>query len=130
MKLKLFPKENFDKCSINTMNQLISLSEDLLNKYSVTIPKFVEFYDNLNLFIKRVLPQVKSYRLTEKQSREFIKSSLNSGTYGTFDIKKNSIIEMNFNPHFKLFYPSIHFLKLLIHEALHLFLYTNLKINI
>ena len=37
---------------------------------------------------------------------------------------------MNFNPHFKLFYPSIHFLKLLIHEALHLFLYTNLKINI
>lgn len=130
MKLKLFPVKNFDKGSIDTINKLIKLSEDLLNKYDISVPKFIEFYDDLNLFIRRILPQVKNYGLTEKQSIEFIKASLNSGIYGTFDIKENSIIEMNFNPHFKLFYPSIHFFQLLIHESLHLFLYTNLKQNI
>lgn len=130
MKLKLYPKENFDKGSINTINQLIRISEDLLKKYEISLPKFIEFYDDIDSFIKRILPQVKNYGLTEKQSIEFIKASLNSGTYGTFDVKKNSIIEMNFNTHFKLFYPSIHFLQLLIHESLHLFLYTNLKQNI
>jgi hypothetical protein len=130
MELKLYPKENFDKDSINTLHQLIKIAKDILNKQDISTPKIVEFYDDLDLFIKKILPQVESYGLTEKQSREFIKASLNSGTYGTFDIKENSIIEMNFNPHFKLFYPSIHFLKLLIHESLHLFLYSNLNQNI
>ncbi|MFA5061365.1 MAG: hypothetical protein WC494_03555 [Candidatus Pacearchaeota archaeon] len=130
MKLKLFPIENFDNESIGTIKKLIKISEDLLDKSDISVPRFIEFYDELELFIKRILPQVKDYGLTEKQSKEFIKASLNSGTYGTFDIKENSIVEMNFNPHFKLFYPSIHFLKLLIHESLHLFLYENLKQDI
>lgn len=130
MELKLFPKESFDNGSIETINKLINIAIKILNDLEINIPKDIEFYDALDLFIKRILSQVKDYGLTEKQSVEFIKASLNSGTYGTFDIKKNSIIEMNFNPHFKLFYPSIHFLNLLIHESLHLFLYSNLKQNI
>jgi len=112
MELKLFPRENFDKSSISTMSQLINLAEGLLDKYDITIPKFIEFYDNLDLFIKRILTQVESYGLTKKQAIEFIKASLNSGTYGTFSIEENSIIEMNFNPYFKLFYPSIVTIKL------------------
>ena len=128
--LKLFPKENFDKESINTMNKLIEIAKNLLTKYEIKVPKSIEFYDNLDLFIKKILQQVKNYGLTEKQSIEFIKASLNSGAYGTFNIEENSIIEMNFNPHFKLFYPSIHFLNLLIHESLHLFLYSNFKNSI
>jgi len=130
MILKLFPKEKFDNGSIDTMNQLIEIAKNLLDRYGVVVPKFIEFYDNLGLFVKRILKQVKEYGLTEKQSIEFVKASLNSGTYGTFNIEENSIIEMNFNPHFKLFYPSIQFITLLIHESLHLFLYYNFKINI
>lgn len=130
MQLKLFPKESFDKDSTETINKLIEISIKILNKLKIDIPKSIEFYDDLNLFIKRILSQVKNHGLTENQSIEFIKSSLNSGTYGTFNIEDNSIIEMNFNPHFKTFYPSIHFLKLLIHESLHLFLYSHLKRNI
>lgn len=130
MILKLFPKENFDKGSINTMNKLIEIAKNLLTNQNIDIPKSIEFYDDLGLFIIRILPQVKNYGLTEKQAIEFIKASLNSGTYGTFNTEENSIIEMNFNPHFKLFYHSINFLNLLIHESLHLYLYSNLKRNI
>lgn len=130
MELKLYPKNSFDNNSIKTMNKLINIAKKELIELRISLPKEIEFYDDLNLFIKRILPQVKNYGLTENQSEEFIKSSLNSGTYGTFSIKDNSIIEMNFNPYFKTFYPSIHFLKLLIHEALHLFLYSKLKRNI
>jgi len=120
MELKLFPRENFDKSSISTMSQLINLAEGLLDKYDITIPKFIEFYDNLDLFIKRILTQVESYGLTKKQAIEFIKASLNSGTYGTFSIEENSIIEMNFNPYFKLFYPSIVTIKLnWLHEDIY-----------
>jgi hypothetical protein len=130
MELKLFPKESFDKGSIETINKLIEIATKILHDLEIKPPRYIEFYDDLNLFIKRILPQVKNYGLTENQSAEFIKSSLNSGTYGTFSIKDNSIIEMNFNPHFRTFYPSIHFLKLLIHESLHLFLYSKLKRDI
>lgn len=130
MKLKLFPKENFDKESLNTMNKLIKIAEELLNNLNIIIPSSLEFYDDFETFIQRILPQVQHYGLTKKQSIEFIKASLNSGSYGTFNIKENCIIEMNFNPYFKLFYPSIHFIRLLIHESLHLFLHNNLKLNI
>jgi hypothetical protein len=130
MKIKLYPLKNFDKKSINTIKQLTEISKKLLIKFKIKIPKAIEFYDDLDLFIKRILLQVKNYGLAEKQAKEFIKSSLNYGTYGTFDIKKNTIIEMNFNPHFKFFYPAIHFIKLLIHESLHLFLYSNIKQDI
>jgi len=130
MKIKLCPKDSFDSSSIETINKLIDIAKKRLDKVGISSPKTVEFYDDLDLFIKRILPQVKNYGLTENQSEEFIKSSLNSGTYGTFNIEDNSIIEMNFNPYFKTFYPSIHFLKLLIHESLHLFLYSKIKRNI
>ena len=130
MKIKLFPKDSFDSKSIETINKLMDIAKNKLNEIGISLPKEIEFYDDLNLFIKRILPQVKNYGLTENQSKEFIKSSLNSGTYGTFNIDDNSIIEMNFNPYFKTFYPSIHFLKLLIHESLHLFLYSKIERNI
>jgi len=130
MKLKLVPIENFDKESIKTINRLIKISEDCLKNLNIDSPDYIEFYDELDLFIKRILPQVKNYGFTEKQAIELIKVSLNSGTYGTFDIKRDSIIEINFNPHFRLFYPSIHFLKLLIHESLHLFLYSKIRQDI
>ena len=126
MELKLFPKESFDKGSITTMNQLIKIAEVLLSKWEIVPPKAIEFYDSIKLFANRILPQVKEYGLSEEQSREFINTSLNSGSYGTFNIKDNVIIEMNFNPYFKTFYPSIQFLRLLIHESLHLFLYSKL----
>lgn len=130
MKSILVPEKNFDKKSIETINKLVNIARDILGNLNINLPKSIEFYDELDAFIKRILPQVKDYGLTEKQSIEFIKASLNSGTYGTFDIKDNSIIEMNFNPHFRLFYPSTHFLNLLIHESLHLFLYSKFKHNI
>lgn len=116
-------KESFEEQTIGNINKLIKISEKLLIKWGIDIPKRIEFYDSIDLFIKRILPQVIKYGLTKKQAIEFIKASLNSGSYGTFSIKDNTIIEMNFNPNFKKFYPSIHFLNLLIHESLHLFLY-------
>ena len=97
MNLILFPEKNFDTKSIKTMNKLIRIAEKLLSKWRVPSPKNIEFYDTIDLFIKRILFQVKAYGLTEKQSKEFIKASLNSGSYGTFNIKNNSIVEMNFN---------------------------------
>ena len=130
MKIALCPKDSFDNNSIGTLNKLIDIAKKKLNELGISSPKKIEFYDELHLFIKRILPQVKNYGLTENQSKEFIKASLNSGTYGTFNIEDNSIIEMNFNPYFKTFYPSIHFLKLLIHESLHLFLYSKIKRDI
>jgi len=130
MKIALYPKDSFDNNSIETLNRLIDIAKNKLNELEIPSPKEIEFYDDLDLFIKRILPQVKNYGLTGNQSKEFIKASLNSGTYGTFNIEDNSIIEMNFNPYFKTFYPSIHFLKLLIHESLHLFLYSKIKRDI
>lgn len=125
--LRLFPKEEFEKDSIKSINKIINHAEKLLEKWEIPIPESLEFYDSLEIFINRILNQVENYGLTKEQSKEFVKASLNSGTYGTFDIKDNSIIEMNFNPYFKGFYPAIHFLKLIIHESLHLFLYSNFK---
>ena len=130
MILKLFPKENFDKESIETINKLIEIAKNLLTKYGINIPNSIEFYDDINLFIDRILQQVIDYGLSRKQAVEFIKVSLNSGTYGTFNIEENSIIEMNFNPYFRTFYHSIHFLNLLIHESLHLFLYSKFRKDI
>lgn len=130
MRLKLFPKENFDKESVNTLKKLIGISKEILINNRVHVPKSVEFYDDISLFLGRVFPQAIDYGLTKEQAREFIKISLNFGTYGTFNIKDNAIIEMNFNPYFRKFYPAIHFLRLLVHESLHLFLYSKLKKDI
>ncbi|HLC78273.1 MAG TPA: hypothetical protein VJH92_04055 [Candidatus Nanoarchaeia archaeon] len=102
MKIKLIPKENFDKKSIETITKLVGIAENLLKSLDVDVPDSIEFYDELDPFIKRILSQVEGYGLTSKQAREFIKASLNSGTYGTFDIKDNTIIEMNFNPYLSL----------------------------
>lgn len=127
MKINLIPRGNFDKQSVETINKLGDISNKLLSKWKVPLASSIEFYDQVDLFIKRILPQVKNYGLTRKQAEEFIKASLNSGSYGTFDIKRNTIIEMNFNPYFKGCYPAIHFLNLIIHESLHLFLYSKLS---
>lgn len=126
MNIRLIPKKSFDKESINTINKLVKIAGILLSKWNIPIAKNLEFYNSIDLFMKRITLDVKKYGLSKEQSVEFIKASLNSGSYGTFDIKKKSIIEFNFNPYFGGFYPSVQFLKLLIHESLHLFLYSKL----
>ncbi len=130
MKILLIPKESFNKDSINTISKLTNIAENILFDWHIPPAKEIEFYNDLALFIQRVTPQVQKYGLTKNQAVEFIKTSLNCGTYGTFDISKNAIIEMNFNPYYKLFYPAIQFLKLIIHESLHLFLYSRIDKNI
>ena len=130
MKITLIPEENFDKKSKDTIFLLVHIAEIELKKFEIRIPKEIVFYDMINPFIKKIINQVKAYNLSENQASEFIKASLNAGTYGTFDIENNQIVEMNFNPYFKTFYPAVLFLRMIIHESLHLYLYSKLNKDI
>lgn len=130
MKVVLLPDTSFDNESRNTIYVLVNIAKKLLKKWKVPIPENIEFYNNVSMIIKRINDQVKTYGLTADQSREFIKSSLHSGVYITVDPVKKSIIAMNYNPHFQGFFPAMQFLKMIIHESLHLQLYQKVKHNI
>jgi len=98
----------------------------LLKENNISTPKDIYFYNSFEKFIEKVLPEVENYNFSKEISREIIKCGLNNGTYGTLNFKENAIIEMNFNPFKKGFYPSLEFLELLVHESSHLHLYKKL----
>ena len=98
----------------------------MLKENNISTPKDIYFYNSFEKFIEKVLPEVENYNFSKEISREIIKCGLNNGTYGTLNFKENAIIEMNFNPFKKGFYPSLEFLELLVHESSHLHLYKKL----
>jgi len=123
-KIELIPVDSYDSQSVASIIQLVKLASSLLEKEGIPLPNRIGFYNDLTLFIERVSPQVESYGFNKKQARELIKITLNNSTYGTFELKDNAIIEMNFNPYYQKFYPAIQFLELIIHESLHLLFYS------
>ena len=104
------------------LNKIVKLSKELLNNNNISIPKQILFYNSIEKFIDKILPEVKTYGFNEETCREIIKIALNNGTYGTINFKENEIIEMNFNPFNNGEYKTSEFLELIIHEALHLHL--------
>ena len=130
MKLIIFPNESFSELEKKGLTLIIKFAEKLLLKNKIGIPHKIYFYNSFSDFIEKVLPEVENYGFDGKISKEIIKCALNNGTYGTINFKENSIIEMNFNPFNNGEYFSIDFLKLIIHEALHLHLSNRLNKDI
>ena len=126
MNLKIISKIPFKKKDIENLKEIVSVVEKLLKENNISTPKDIYFYNSFEKFIEKVLPEVENYNFGKEISREIIKCGLNNGTYGTLNFKENAIIEMNFNPFKKGFYPSLEFLELLVHESSHLHLYKKL----
>ncbi|MCK5149328.1 hypothetical protein KAJ87_00185 [Candidatus Pacearchaeota archaeon] len=130
MELIISPNNSFNKFEKDYLKKIIIFAEKLLRKNEISIPKKIYFYNSFKRFIEKVLLEVESYGFNSRISKEIIKCALNNGTYGTIDFKKNSIIEMNFNPFNRGEYFSIDFLELIIHESLHLHLSKKIKKDI
>lgn len=130
MDLKIIPKVPFKEKDFENLKKIILIAERLLRKNNVSIPEKIYFYNSFEEFIKKVSFEVENYNFSEKVSKEIISCALNNGTYGTINFEENSIVEMNFNPFKEGFYPTLEFLELLIHEALHLHLYKKLNKDI
>jgi len=127
MKLRLIPKSSFNKNEEENLKKIVIFAECLLKKNNIPLPKQIYFYNSLQKFIKKVLPEIKNYGFNKNISKEIIKCALNNGTYGTINFKEDSIIEMNFNPFNKGEYLPSEFLELIVHESLHLHLSKKIK---
>jgi hypothetical protein len=130
MDLKIIPETPFKEKDFENLKKIILIAEKLLKENNISIPTKIYFYNSFEKFIEKVLPEVENYNFNEKVSREIIRCALNNGTYGTINFEENAIVEMNFNPFKKGFYPTLEFLELLIHEAVHLHLYKKLNKDI
>jgi hypothetical protein len=122
MELIIRPDDSFNKNEKKSIIKIILFVEKILEKNNIQIPKIIYFYNSLEEFIEKILPEVEEYGFDKKTSKEIIKCALNNGTYGTINFNENSIIEMNFNPFNKGTYYTNEFLELIIHESLHLHL--------
>ncbi len=122
MKIKIIPEKSFSFKEEEGIKRIMQIAIKNLQENSIPVPNSLEFYNSYDSFIERVLPEVMNYGFDKEVSKEIIKCALNNGTYGTIDFKKDSIIEMNFNPFNKGEYSPLEFLELIIHESLHLFL--------
>jgi len=130
MKILLVPKLSFDRETKKSIKTIVSLSEEIMKKEGIPLPRSLEFFNSFDEFRKRVLKSVMDYGFSRKIAENFINASFETGTYGTYDFRSNSIIEMNFNPFYRLFYPAIQFFRFVIHESSHLFLRKSLGCDI
>jgi len=130
MKLIISPEDSFKKEEKKDIQKIILFARKLLKKNKIHLPHKIYFFNSFSEFIKKILPEVKNYGFDESISKEIIKCALKNGTYGTIDYKSNSIIEMNFNPFKNGEYSAQDFLRLIIHESLHLHLSKKMKKDI
>lgn len=127
MELIIVPKDSFTKKEKKDLTKIVLIAKNLLIKNEIPLPNKILFFNSFKEFNKKIITEVINYGTTKEIANNIINCALNNGTYGTIDLKENSIIEMNFNPFNKGNYPAKEFLELIIHETLHLQLSNYLK---